>query len=106
MIDSKIKFQNCVSLSAEKMNSKVLILIVLMALTAEVFVNSHILVGRNAGIYKDGLRSDKHRIPRFKLRKAQLKGERNRQLSKKIRKVIARMVSNAFNECEDHRMLD
>jgi len=87
------------------MNSKVLILIVLVALTAEVFVNSHILVGRNAGIYKDGLRNaNKLKLPEFRLRKAQWKGERNRQLSKKIRKVIARMIADAFNDCEDQRM--
>jgi len=105
MIDSKIKFQNCGSLSAEKMNSKVLILIFLLTLTAEAFVNSHILVGLNASIYKDGLRNDnKLRIPEFRLKKAQFKGERNRQLSKKIRQAIARMIAVAFNDCEDQRM--
>ena len=97
-------FQNFMSSLVEKMNSKFLMLVLLMACTMEVCVHSHILVGRDADIYKDSMRNeDKQMIREFKFRKSLPKRGRKKQLSNKIRRVIAAIFPDAFNTCDDNQ---
>ena len=89
------------------MNSKLLMMFLLLACTTEGFVDSHILVGRDADFYKDGLPNEgKLRMREFKFRKTQPNRECEKQLSKKMRRVIAAIVAEAFNKCDDEQTLD
>ena len=89
------------------MSNTIILMTLLLACATEVLVSSHILVGRDADVYKDGMEDeDKLRMPGLKLRKSQGNRGREKQLSKKIRRVIARMADDASNACAYQQLVD
>ena len=89
-----------------KMDNKFSLIVILLVCTTQVFVSSHILVGRNVEATRDnynrGIRENtRHRTGRYKMRTAEMDEARERHLSKRLRKILAWIIADAIRGCED-----